>query len=120
MSKLSKDAFAVLSMCEETKKSFGITVDKLSRDLYAFIWSFKIDKAKAHREGFDQTHVNGSISFDKDFPGCPHCGSKNFYICDKCGMLICHHGQKQVTCPNCGSRGEIYAAESFDIKGGGF
>lgn len=120
MSKLSNDAFAVLAMCEDTKMPFGITVDKLSRGHYAFIWSFKIDKAKAHREGFDQTHVNGAISIDDGFPGCPYCGAKAFYICGTCGTIVCHHGRAHVTCPNCGTNGEIHSAETFEIKGGGF
>lgn len=116
---ISNEAFAILAECEETKKPFGITVDPRRGDL-KFVWAFKIDKAKAHREGFDGVKVQGAISLDSNFPGCPHCGSKRFYICDNCKTVVCWHGQERVTCPHCHQSGTIYRAESFDLRGGGF
>lgn len=116
---ISKEAFAVLAECEETRKSFGITIDPKGRNL-RFIWAFKIDRSKAQHEGFAGRSVNGTISLDTNFNGCPHCGSKRFYICDNCKTVVCWHGQERVTCPHCHMTGTIYAAESFNLKGGGF
>ncbi len=116
---ISKEAFAVLAECEETKKPFGITIDPKGRNL-RFIWAFKIDKAKAKREGFTGKSVNGTISLDANFNGCPHCGTKRFYICDNCKTIVCWHGQEYVTCPHCHQSGTIYTAESFSLKGGGY
>ena len=116
---ISNEAFAILAECEETKKPFGITVDPKRGDL-KFVWAFKIDKAKAHREGFDGVKVKGTITLDNNFPGCPHCGSKQFYICDNCKSVVCWHGQERVTCPHCHMTGTISLAESFDLRGGGF
>ena len=116
---ISKEAFAVLAECEETRKSFGITIDPKGRNL-RFIWAFKIDRSKAQHEGFAGRSVNGTISLDTNFNGCPHCGSKRFYICDNCKTVVCWHGQERVTCPYCHMTGTIYAAESFNLKGGGF
>lgn len=81
MSKLSKDAFAIMAMCEKTKEPFGITVDPRN-GCYAFAWAFKIKKEQAKREGYDKTHVRGMVMYDDNFNGCPHCGAKNFYICN--------------------------------------
>ena len=53
---ITKEAFAVLAMCEETKKPFGITIDPKGQTL-KFVWAFKIDKEKAHREHFDSQKV---------------------------------------------------------------
>ena len=39
MSKLSKDAFAIMAMCEKTKEPFGITVDPRN-GYYAFAWAY--------------------------------------------------------------------------------
>ena len=64
--------------------------------------------------------VNGTISLDANFNGCPHCGSKRFYICDNCKTVVCWHGQERVTCPHCHQTGTIYAAGSVDLRGGGF
>ena len=80
---ISNEAFAILAECEETKKPFGITVDPKRGDM-RFVWAFKIDKAKAHREGFDGIKIRGTISLDANFNGCPHCATKRFYICDNC------------------------------------
>ena len=49
MSKLSKDAFAIMAMCEKTKEPFGITVDPRN-GCYAFAWAFKIKKEQAKIE----------------------------------------------------------------------
>lgn len=119
MSKLSKDAFAIMAMCEKTKEPFGITVDPRN-GCYAFAWAFKIKKEQAKREGYDKTHVRGMVMYDANFNGCPHCGAKNFYICNRCGKVVCYHGQEVVTCPNCGSSSTLQTAESVDLSGGGF
>jgi DNA-directed RNA polymerase subunit RPC12/RpoP len=120
MSKLSNKAFAIMAMCEETKEPFGITVDPQQEECYAFAWAFKIKKDQAKREGYDKTHVRGTVMYDPNFNGCPHCGAKNFYICSRCGKVVCYHGQESVTCPNCGATSMVQAAESVDLSGGGF
>lgn len=116
---ISKEAFAILAICEETKKPFGITIDPKGSDL-RFIWAFKIDRSKAQREGFDSQSVKGTISLDSHFNGCPHCGTRRFYICDYCKTIVCWHGEEQVTCPHCHQKGTIYNAKSVNLKGGGY
>lgn len=108
-----------MAMCEETKKPFGITVDP-REGCYAFAWAFKIKIEQAKREGYDKVHVHGSIVFDPEFNGCPYCGAKGFYICNRCGKIVCYHGQETVTCPNCGQTSTVRAAQSVDLNGGGF
>lgn len=44
MAGLSKEAFAVMAECPESKRYFGITVDKVTHNSYKFVWAFKIDK----------------------------------------------------------------------------
>lgn len=119
MAGLSKNAFAIMAACEETKKPFGITVEKISGRHYRFMWSFKIDREKAHREGYDTQSVTGSVDLDDNYPGCPYCGSKQFYICS-CGRIICYHGQRVATCPECGQTGELTSVEEINLKGGGY
>ena len=119
MSRLSKQAFAIMAMCEEKKEHFGITVDP-RQGYYAFVWAFKIKKEQAKREGYDQTHVRGQVIYDDNFNGCPHCGAKSVYMCNRCGKVVCYHGQEVVTCPTCGSSSTLRAADSVDLSGGGF
>ena len=75
MAKLSKEAFAIMAMCEETKKPFGITVNP-QNGCYAFTWAFKINPDQAKREGYDKTSVRGAVMYDPDFNGCPHNNKK--------------------------------------------
>lgn len=117
ITKISRNAFVVLAMCNEAKKTYGITVDKFS-DKYSLIWAFKINKDKAHKEGFDSTSVNGQINIDINYPGCPYCGSKNFYVCGNCNSIVCYHGENYVTCPACGFGGEIVQVSTVNLKGG--
>lgn len=120
MSKLSEDAFAIVAMCDQHKKTYGITVDKISRGRYKLVWAFPISAEKAHREGFDSKKVSGSIELDEEYPGCPYCGAKQFIVCNNCGTVSCYHGTRTITCPGCHMIGEVASVESLNLKGGGF
>lgn len=117
---LSKEAFVVTAICDESKKTYGITVDSEGLGQYVFHWAFPIDSEKAHREGYDVKSVHGSVSIDKNFPGCPYCGSRDFIFCGNCGSVMCYHGQRRSTCLKCGCSGEVSSVEGVDLKGGSF
>lgn len=119
MSKLSKDAFAIMAICDKTKKHYGITIDPRN-DKYVFCWGFKVKEDQGKREGYDQKKVHGQVAVDADFNGCPYCGSKQFTLCMVCGKIACWNGQEVVTCPNCGATSAIQRAESVDLSGAGF
>lgn len=108
-----------MALCPKSHQNFGITVDSIARNHYRFVWTFKIDAAKAHREGYDTQNVHGSIEIDSEFPGCPYCKSKQYIFCT-CGAVYCWHGQRVTTCPKCGASGEVTVATSVNLKGGGF
>jgi hypothetical protein len=108
-----------MAVCPKANKYYGITVDYLSRDRFKFVWAFKVDLQKAHREGYDMTSVKGSVELDNDYPGCPYCGAKQYIFCS-CGAIACWHGEKTFTCPKCGISGEVSTVSSVDLKGGGF
>lgn len=118
MSKLGKEAFAIMAICQKTKKHFGITVD-VRNSQYAFVWAFKIKKEQASREGYDQKHVCGSITFDADFNGCPYCEAKQFYICHNCGKVVCYHNESHIVCPHCNELGDnIATVDTVELSGG--
>lgn len=117
MTFLSDDAFAIMAVCPETNKSYGITVDYLSANKFKFVWAFKVDREKARREGYDTKHVHGAVELDREYPGCPYCKSKRFIFCG-CGAVICWHGQNIVQCPSCGAKGEVTSVSSVDLKSG--
>ncbi len=119
MAKLSDKAFAVMAMCEETKQPFGITVDP-KEGYSVFSWAFKVKVGQASREGYDKTRVKGGVMYAPDFNGCPYCGSKSFYICARCGKVVCYHEQEYVTCPNCGNASSVRPQKSVDLSGEGF
>lgn len=120
--KLSEEAFVTMGACSKCKQPFGITVDRADtrHSEYVFVWSFKINAEQAHREGYDSKNVQGAISFDDDYPGCPYCGEKRFYSCGQCGAIVCWHGDNEVTCPKCGSSGLVQEAKAINLKGGGY
>lgn len=110
MAGLSDKAFAIMIVCEETKKPFGITVDSAGSKQYTFERAFKIDRAKAYREGYDEHSVKGSITLSLNYLGCPYCGSKQFYICN-CGKIVGYYGQKVATYRECGITGKLTSVE---------
>ena len=119
MTPISDKAFAVMAVCPEANKYYGITVDYIRENAYKFVWAFKIDKDKAQREGYASRCVHGSVELDTEYPGCPYCKSKQFIFCP-CGAVICWHGQPVVTCPSCGHTGMASSVSSVNLQGGGF
>lgn len=37
-----------------------------------------------------------------------------------CNKFFCYHGQEHVTCPNCGTSGNVVSIEQVDLKGGDY
>lgn len=118
MTPVSDKAFAIMAVCPEAKKYYGITIDYLRKNAYKFVWAFKIEKDKAKREGYDSQRVHGSVELDAEYPGCPYCKSKQFIFCS-CSAVMCWHGQHVVTCPFCGQTGKVSSVSSVDLHGGG-
>lgn len=117
MTPISDDAFVIMAICPEAKKHYGITVDLMDSNKYKFVWAFKIDKNKAHREGYDSKRVHGSVELDDNYPGCPYCKAKQYVFCS-CGTVICWNGEKVIKCPTCGACGEVSSVETVDLNGG--
>jgi transcription elongation factor Elf1 len=87
-------------------------------------WAFKLDKAKAEREGFDTENTRGSMKPVADYPGCPYCGTYGIARCG-CGKLFCWHGEAArdghatATCPWCGQTADFEQTEKINAIGGG-
>lgn len=97
----------VTARCSKTKQPFGVRFEEKDRNLWLANWTFAINTDVAQREGFDKSKINGSFTFDADYPGCPHCGSMIMFQC-QCGKNACWDGaSKKVVCPWCGNHGSI-------------
>lgn len=120
MGNLNEKAFAIIAKCSRTQNTFGITVNPLSDNQFALIWAFRMKDGQGKREGYENQHVKGSVIFDENFNGCPYCGSKQFYLCSNCGKVSCFHGEKEVTCPTCGTRSVVRMVEEIELTGGGY
>jgi len=113
-----RDEMVIMGTCQQTKRPFGITVEKQGKD-YVFTWAFKINEKSVKREGFDKNKVSGNIFMAEEYPGCPHCGALSWFQCGKCKQFVCMtYDQKIVRCPKCGNEGEVIAADKFDLSGG--
>lgn len=119
MTPVSEKAFAVMAVCPEANKYYGISVDPQGRGAYKFVWAFKIDRERAKREGYDSCRVHGSVEIDTEYPGCPYCKTKQFLFCS-CGTVVCWHGEKVMMCPSCGAKGDVSYVSSVDLHGGGY
>jgi hypothetical protein len=115
------NAKVIIAKCSSTSKAFGIRIEQRGKD-WVRTWAFPIDERKAKREGFDANTVSGSMNADDEYPGCPHCGSKEFVQC-RCGKIGCYGGVQDhgdYTCPWCKNKGKLEFANSFDVSGGGY
>ena len=117
ITKISKAAFVITAICSRNKEMFGITVDKKSNG-HSLIWAFPLTKKQASNEGFVSTSIFGNIETDVNYPGCPHCGSKQFYVCNNCKSVVCYNGEEHVKCPSFGLHGDIIRVDKIDLNTG--
>jgi hypothetical protein len=110
---------AVIAVCKccQSKKLYGIRFEKEVRD-WKYTWAFPLSEKAALKEGFDKTRITGALIEGEEYPGCPYCGSKGFFLCG-CGHLNCWNGQGHTaTCQWCGASGELTGGiDSINISG---
>lgn len=113
-------AVVVMAKCCHTHQPFGIRMEKRKDGVWYCTWAFKLSELAASHEGYTDARVSGKVSFDPDYPGCPYCGAMGWFSCGSCGKLTCNSGETHVTCSWCNTSGDCSAAESFDLKAGGY
>ncbi len=85
----------------------GIRLEEQSRGHWVADWAFKIKEGVASKEGYDKSRINGQFEVSHEFPGCPHCESKSFVLCD-CQNLLCYEeSSRRFKCPKCGIIGTV-------------
>ena len=56
MKRPKRDEMVIMATCQQTKRAFGITAQKVGSD-YVFQWAFKMNTEMAKREGFEKNKV---------------------------------------------------------------
>lgn len=115
------EASIVVMMCGTSKKLSGVRVQKMEDGDWYRTWAFPLNAKTASHEGYNQTRIHGSLKTIDGYPGCPHCGSKGFFLCYKCNKVVCWNGiDTNVTCPWCGVTASINVVDSFDVNTNAF
>lgn len=104
------EARVALCQCTESRRHFGIRVEKQGEGWIA-TWAFAIKNEESLlREGYQNTRIAGALKLSPGYPGCPYCGSLQMIVCGHCGKLHCQPAeseQKAFVCAACGNAGEI-------------
>ena len=113
------EANVILAKCSTHNQAYGVRIEMRNGD-WVRTWAFKIDENKAKREGFDTTPIIGSLMEADAFPGCPHCKTFGFVVCD-CGKMSClMPSVTSAHCHWCNTYMEnIVEADTFELKSGG-
>ena len=119
MEEKQRVANIIVAKCSHTKNLFGIRVEN-KNGVWHFTWAFKIGEQAAKNEGYDSNTISGTVETDSEYPGCPHCETKNWISCGKCGKVTCYSGGEISTCAWCGNTGKLKEATYFDLKGGDY
>lgn len=102
MSKQKPHVVIVMAKCSREKASYGIRYEEKERGFWAGTWAFPIKDSRAKKENYDKNSIDGSITFDPEYPGCPYCKSKGIFLCGDCNHVACYDGEsKTVVCPHC-------------------
>lgn len=114
----TKEAVVVLAKCGETRKTYGMRVERVNQNHWLVTWAFPIKESAAKREGYDKTTVRGTIDFSPEYPGCPYCGGSALTLCS-CGHLNCTIIRNGIfTCEWCGTQGQLGAYTGEAISAG--
>lgn len=115
------EASVIVMKCGMIKKISGVRVQKMENGDWYRTWAFPLREKTANHEGYSQTRIHGSLKTTAEYPGCPHCGSKGFYICHSCNKVVCWNGNDlHVRCPWCGVEATVNIASSFDVNSNSF
>jgi hypothetical protein len=112
-------ANVILAKCRTEKQLYGMRVQEVGGD-WVRTWAFPIREELAVQEGFDKVSLQGSFGVTEDYPGCPYCGTKMFFVCGACGKLNCYHGEKITKCLWCMRSAETESKDTLDVTGGGY
>ncbi len=113
-------ATVVMAKCKQTKRPYGIRMEKKQDGVWYCTWAFELSERAAANEGYGSTLVSGKVDLDAGYPGCPHCGATSWCCCGSCGKLTCYSGETFSVCGWCNISGEASAADSFNLKGNGY
>lgn len=117
------EATVLVAKCQKSDGIFGIRVEKLyTNGDWLFTWAFELSEERASKERYTDKIVSGKIYFDPSYPGCPHCGAKNFMQCSNYKKITCCSDDLEyMDCSHCGNGGPIKRTDTFDnISGNAF
>jgi hypothetical protein len=107
-----------LARCARNKSLFGIRFEERQNSAWTGTWAFAIQEESARKEGYTSDRIQGTFDL-KNYPGCPHCGARNFYVCSSCGKLVClAEIVSHVTCSWCGRSGKLEIRENLEFGTG--
>lgn len=113
-----RTVLVVPALCGGRKRLFGVRMEEQGTGYWAATWAFPLREDVAKREGYEARALEGSFGFESGYPGCPYCEAGSFYVCG-CGTVVCWNGDDRVvTCPSCGSTGELSGVATV-IRGNG-
>jgi hypothetical protein len=107
-----------LARCGRLKDLFGIRFEEKQGNTWTGTWAFKIKEETAKKEGYDRDMIKGSFAME-NYPGCPYCGARGFFICGRCGRVVClSENVSEVTCSWCGNKGRLQISEQLEFRTG--
>lgn len=111
------EAKVIVAKCR-CEKYYGIRIEK-KQDDWIRTWAFPMNDRMFRKENYkNQQMVKGSMAVTKEYPGCPYCGIKGFFICRVCRRMNCWNGEESVICGWCQEPGSIVVKESFELGTG--
>lgn len=116
-------AVVALAKCCNLGRDFCVRFEKkldCSEEAWVYTWAFIPNAKSVGNERYDHQKISGTLYVQKDYPGCPYCGSKTFIVCS-CGRLSCGAAEigSTFTCHWCGNSAKIVAAETVSLTADG-
>lgn len=103
----SPNVVIVIARCSRSRNTFGVRFEEKDNGQWLADWAFVIKETTARKEGYSRSEIAGVIKLDRAYPGCPYCRATSLFKCS-CGQVACWDRDRYaVSCPWCGSTGEL-------------
>jgi len=108
-----------ISRCSTTKAPFGLRLERVGERQWKVVDTFEISEERARSTVFKNTEIHGHL-LKGAYTGCPKCGADTLLVTSCCGggFACIDDSAKCMTCPWCGSQGEITESPELNWSGG--
>ena len=109
----------VPARCSQSRLPFLIRMKRSGPEEWLAIGTSAVAEERLRNPEFGGAQASGRLKISGDYPGCPHCQWRDFFLDQRCGGRIscCQPNADSTVCPWCGDYALMKKLGAASIKG---